>query len=86
MAELIIEWSSADPKLAALLRSVADLHGPARWAAEAALHTFQAQQCNALIGAYEANRRDSERRSRRARETRQRKRAHPPASPPEEQP
>ena len=71
MAELITDWSSADPRLAALLRSIADMHGPQRWAAEAALHTFQAQHCTALIGAYEERQRDSARRSRRIREARQ---------------
>ena len=70
MAELIVEWKSTDPDLARLLSSVAAMHGVERLAAEAALHTFQAQHCQQQIGAIERERADSKRRSTRARASR----------------
>jgi hypothetical protein len=70
MAELIVEWKSSDPDLARLLASVEAMRGVERLAAEAALHTFQAQHCQQQIGEIEAQRADGRRRSARVRAAR----------------
>lgn len=68
-AELVTEWSSSDPRLAAMLRSIAELPewSEERLAAEAALHTFQAQLAHERIGRIRLERAQAERNRRAAR-------------------
>lgn len=68
MARLITEWSSDDPGLADMLRSIAEVpeHSTARLELEAALHTWQAGWLHRQIGALRAEETQSARNRRNA--------------------
>lgn len=68
MTHLEITWTTNDPQLETLLRSVAKMptYSSERLAAEAALCNFHAQWCHTRIGRSEAEKAMSERNRRAA--------------------
>lgn len=67
MPRLITEWSTDDPRLAEMLRSIAEEpeHSVERQELEAALHMMQARFCWARADRMRARAREDEARARR---------------------